>query len=166
LSTFVTVGNATQAFDRLLLAVAAITDRLPRPIVVQRGHSRVLNASWINVDFLDMDEFERLLQRSQVVIMHGGAGSIIRALEFGKIPIVMPRRANLGEHVDDHQFEFVSEMERGGYVCVANEPGELAEAIHRAATNSGFRVAGAEPPLVEAVRSQLRDWELLEGKVT
>ena len=39
----------------------------------------------------------------QVVIAHDEMGSIITALEMGKPIVVMPRRAELGEHRNDHQ---------------------------------------------------------------
>ncbi len=37
------------------------------------------------------------------MISHAGTGSILTALQLGKRPIVVPRRAAHGEHVDGHQ---------------------------------------------------------------
>jgi len=93
LRTFVTVGNATQPFDRLLRAVKTITPRLPRPVLVQRGVSTVTHPDWEIHAFLPMDRFEREVAAARVLIMHAGAGSAIHALRTGRKPILMPRRA-------------------------------------------------------------------------
>ena len=41
------------------------------------------------------------------MITHGGPASFIEVLQAGKIPVVVPRLAEFGEHVNDHQEEFV-----------------------------------------------------------
>jgi UDP-N-acetylglucosamine transferase subunit ALG13 len=132
LSTFVTVGNATQPFDRLLRAVADVSGDLPHPIVVQRGRSTVSHEDWKYVDFFPMDEFEKLIDHSSLLIMHAGAGSVINAVRAGRLPIVMPRRAAYGEHVDDHQLEFAIALESTNYVLIARDSGELRSAVPNA----------------------------------
>ena len=39
------------------------------------------------------------------VVTHAGVGSILCADREGHVPLVVPRRHDLGEHVDDHQLE-------------------------------------------------------------
>lgn len=134
MSTFVTVGNATQPFHRLLNAVEAVTALLPQPIVVQRGASQAFHTAWEVHDFLPMGRFEQLVEGASVLIMHAGAGSIIHALRAGKRPIVMPRRALLGEHVDGHQLEFAEALGAAGKVIVAETAESLKNAISQAFT--------------------------------
>ena len=39
MSTFVTIGNGTQSFHRLLEAVREVIDDLPQPVVIQTGRT-------------------------------------------------------------------------------------------------------------------------------
>jgi UDP-N-acetylglucosamine transferase subunit ALG13 len=149
LTTFVTVGNGTQPFDRLLGAVAKAQHVLPQPVFVQRGSTNFAHPTWNVRDFIDMQEFERLMQQSTLLIMHAGAGSIINAVRTGKRPVVMPRRACYGEIVDDHQVDFAAALAREDHVVLAREPADLVSAIERACAETARSVEGDDPPLVE-----------------
>ena len=54
-------------------------------------------------------------------------GSIITALELGKRIIVMPRRADLGEHRSDHQVATAKRFAEQGRIEVAFNERELLE---------------------------------------
>lgn len=47
---------------------------------------------------------------ADVVVCHAGVGSTLEALDSGHCPIVVPRRARHGEHVDDHQVALADEL--------------------------------------------------------
>ena len=132
MSTFVSVGNATQPFDRLLRAVCAIVAELPLPVIIQTGSADCVCAGAVARKFVAMDEFERLIVDASLVVMHAGAGSIIHAVRAGKMPVVMPRRAKYGEHIDDHQLEFARQLARAGLVTLAEEPEDLSAAVFAA----------------------------------
>jgi len=158
MTTFVTVGNATQPFDRLLEAVAAITAELPAPVIVQRGTCRQAHPGWQVFDYLEMGAFEEMVRNSRLVIMHGGAGSIINAVAGGKKPVVMPRRERRREHVDDHQLTFAEELEREGYVFLAREPEDLLGAVRAALAERPARGSEGPPPLVSEIAGLLDGW--------
>ena len=132
MSTFVSVGNATQPFRRLLDGVLAISRDLPQPVFVQSGSTPFHAEVCESVPFLNMNEFQSQVCRSKLLIMHAGAGSLITAVRAGKVPVVMARRACYGEHVDDHQVEFARELDRAGRIVVANEPVDLLSAVREA----------------------------------
>jgi UDP-N-acetylglucosamine transferase subunit ALG13 len=132
MSTFVSVGNATQPFQRLLDAVAAMIDRLPQPVTVQYGSGRFAATGCDARAFIPMDEFERLVAGAELLILHAGAGSVMHALRAGKVPVVMPRRAAFGELVDDHQAEFAEALGRAGRVVVVREADALLAGADRA----------------------------------
>jgi UDP-N-acetylglucosamine transferase subunit ALG13 len=157
LITFVTVGNATQPFDRLLRAVAAVTALLPKPVVVQRGRSEIAHPDWEIHDFVDMDRFVELVEQSRLLIMHGGVGSLINAIAAKKRPIVMPRRVSYGEHVDDHQVEFCKAFSEIGYLTLCIEPGDLLDAIKRGESGSGEAPKAGATDLVVRIRGILND---------
>ena len=131
-STFVSVGNATQPFTRLLDEVAQLLLKLPQPVVVQHGVAPFLSQGCVALPFVTMTEFECLICESELLILHAGAGSVIHAMRAGKVPVVMPRRAIYGENVDNHQIEFARTLGETGRLVVADEPAQLEEAVRRA----------------------------------
>ena len=89
-------------------------------------------------------------------------GTIIDALEAGRVPIVVPRLARHGEVVDDHQVAFGRLMdERGRAVCVEDEAA-LGRALERALADPG---AVAAPAPEEAQLTVRRIGELIDGLV-
>ena len=109
--TFVTVGNATQEFSRLLNGVEDMAQRGEiegSSLTIQYGNNPHFQSSSCRiVRFFSVDEFERLFREADLIICHAGAGTLIHALRLGKIPVVMPRQKRYREHVDDHQLDLV-----------------------------------------------------------
>jgi UDP-N-acetylglucosamine transferase subunit ALG13 len=75
-------------------------------------------------------------------VTHAGVGSILSARRAGHVPLVVPRRRALGEHVDDHQVRFAAWMADRGQVVLAATEGDLHDALDRACTDpDAFAVA-------------------------
>jgi len=105
-----------------------------------------------------MEQFEQLVAESELLILHAGAGSVMHAVRAGKIPVVMARKARLGEHVDDHQEELARELERAGRVVVAERPEELLSACIKAkAAQSNAAAEPRIPPMIAMVAAALAD---------
>lgn len=164
MSTFVTLGNANQPFSRLLDAVVACADQLPKPIIVQHGHTLFDDPDCEAYPFLDMEQFVEHLQAAEVVIIHAGAGSVLHAIREGKLPIVMPRRAQFGEHVDDHQLEFARELADAGRVIMIESDDELAEVLSRGVLKPVVKKTGDECALLTRVAEILRQCEEHESQ--
>jgi UDP-N-acetylglucosamine transferase subunit ALG13 len=157
--TFVTVGNATQPFPRLLGAVEALAASgvLPGPVVVQSGNNpRFVSRVCVVRPFLQMEEFEHHVATARLVIGHAGAGTVVHALATGRTPVVMPRRAIYGELIDDHQVELVRRLAAEGRVVPAWEPADLAGAVALARGPSREQVAGTRS-LVAVVSRQIEE---------
>jgi UDP-N-acetylglucosamine transferase subunit ALG13 len=157
-STFVTVGNATQPFPRMLRAVADVAAQLPQPVFVQFGcASEPERFGLPGIAFIGMDEFERRIAEASLVVTHAGAGSVINAVRAGHVPVVVPRRAAHGEHVDDHQVEFAALLSGRGRVETAHDAASLVEAAQRSLRRRGEGVDGSrpQPPMVNLVRQAL-----------
>jgi UDP-N-acetylglucosamine transferase subunit ALG13 len=161
LSTFVSVGNATQDFSRLLNAVLGVKEILPQPVTIQYGHTTFRKGGAVAVDFVGMEEFQRLVQDAELVILHAGAGSIITALKAGKVPVVMPRRADFGEHIDDHQHELVDELAAMGRILLAEDENSIREGSQRAVQmQQSLSLHNApEPELVGLIRQDLKEMD-------
>jgi UDP-N-acetylglucosamine--N-acetylmuramyl-(pentapeptide) pyrophosphoryl-undecaprenol N-acetylglucosamine transferase len=110
--TFVTVGSHDAPFERLLRAVeeAAARGILPRPVRAQVGVGSSSSPDLETVDFLSPPEFRAAVDGARVVVTHGGAGAIATVLRSGGRPLVMARRRDRGEHVDDHQLELTEKL--------------------------------------------------------
>jgi len=129
MSTFISVGNATQPFNRFLDMIVQFAPILPHPLRVQYGYNKFSCDDCQAFDFLTMTTFEKFVIDSDLLIFHAGAGSIMSAIRMGKVPVVMPRRKMFGEHVNDHQFLFAKKMAQNKKIALVHEPSELQEAI-------------------------------------
>ena len=133
---FLTVGNATSPFRRLLDAV----DRLAGQgvfgsdcVFMQTGNNADFRPTHGKAEpFLEMDEFTKKVSEADLVICHAGAGTLLHVLHAGKVPVVMPRRKQYGELVDDHQVDLVQVLASEGRVIPVFEPDDLEKAITKA----------------------------------
>jgi UDP-N-acetylglucosamine--N-acetylmuramyl-(pentapeptide) pyrophosphoryl-undecaprenol N-acetylglucosamine transferase len=124
---FVTVGTSSIRFDRLLDAVAKVFD-LQR-LVVQHGPGAPIAMAASNVPFMPFPQVLEHMRDADIVVCHGGAGSILAALATGKRPVVMPRRQQHGEAVDDHQTELAHKLASNGVVSLAETADDLAATV-------------------------------------
>jgi UDP-N-acetylglucosamine transferase subunit ALG13 len=111
--TFVAVGTHVEPYKRLLTLVADAAARgvLPTPVRVQTGAAGGWTAPGIDSDqWLSREEMEAELQNAEVIVCHAGAGTIATALEAGRRPLVLARRPELGEHIDEHQQQLTGKL--------------------------------------------------------
>ena len=101
---FLTVGSSLP-FDRLveMVDLAAGEGLVDEDIVAQIGSGRYRPQHLKFVDFLSRTEYEARFREATAIISHAGIGTISAALKERKPIIVMPRKKEYGELVDDHQ---------------------------------------------------------------
>lgn len=130
---FATVG-ATLPYERLLDYVAdakrkgLITER----VVVQTGQGAAQIDGAECVETLDFAAMKDMLAKADIVVCHGGTGSIITALQAGCRTIAIPRLFERGEHYDNHQLEITEAFEQRGLLFVARTREEFAAALIKA----------------------------------
>ncbi|OZC81551.1 glycosyltransferase [Rhodococcus sp. 06-418-5] len=73
---------------------------------------------------LSDEEFTNHIVHADAVITHSGVGSILKILDLGKCPIVVPRRSLRNEHVDDHQ-EQIARLVGDSGIGLSLEVGEI-----------------------------------------
>lgn len=152
---FVTVGTQVQ-FDRLIRAVDEWAGAHARSdIFAQIGPSNHQFEHIHTQRFIDPTGFRNRVEAASLVIAHAGMGSIITALELGKRIIVMPRRASLGEHRNDHQVATAKRFAAQGRIEVAFDEGELADKLDKLDVVDGGKCLGAEasPQLILAIQT-------------
>jgi UDP-N-acetylglucosamine transferase subunit ALG13 len=152
----VTVGNATQGFRRLLDRVDQLAGenafRKKEMVFIQSGNNpefHPLNCK--HESFLNMETFRAKIREADLVITHAGAGTLLNALQAGKIPVVMPRRKKYGELVDDHQVELGEVLAAERRINPVYELEDLPAAIAEAQRQSKQPVPVSPSTMLELV---------------
>lgn len=110
--------------------------------------------------FLSPEQMREAVAKSDVVITHGGPGTISDARHGGHRPIVFPRDPNHGEHVDDHQQRFAGWCDRRGLVHFAHTVDDLDAAVAALGATGTRGTATSDPASVAAIS---RVGALLDG---
>ena len=148
---FVTVGTHHQPFERLLGALASLpSDEL----IVQYGPGSPPRGVAEAAAFFPFEQMLHWFREADKVITHAGVGSILCACREGQTPLVVPRRHDLGEHVDEHQTELTRALSGRGKVIEIRDVAKLPQAL-AAAPMRRPREARVEPALCPAVRAAL-----------
>lgn len=145
----VSVGTDHHPFDRLVSAMDAWAAANPEvEVVVQRGTAEVTSHA-ASHDLIPHNELCRLFGSALAVVVHGGPSTIMDARAAGRVPIVLPRNPDFGEHVDDHQLRFGQHLQANALARLASDvehvDGLLIEAL---VDPDAFRVdidAGVSP---------------------
>lgn len=123
----VTLGTQTQSFKRLLdyIEKSEIKDE----IIVQAGYTEYSSKKMKIRQFMSYEEMEDLIEEADIVITHGGTGSIVLPLKKGKIIIACARLEKFGEHVDNHQLEIVETLSNSGHILYIDEKNTLTNVL-------------------------------------
>ncbi|MDR2044354.1 MAG: multidrug MFS transporter [Clostridium sp.] len=123
----VTIGTHEQQFDRLIRAVDGWNAGKREDVLIQTGYSGYEPKNCRYARFMPYSELMELMERADRIITHGGPASFLEALRAGKIPVVVPRQARFGEHVNDHQVKFARLVEeQKGNIIVVEDTERLA----------------------------------------
>lgn len=147
-----TVGTRG-AFPRLVEALATVARDTGWEVRVQYGEG-VLPESLTGWSLLARGELLAEIAAADAVVCHAGSGTLRDALAAGHRPIVVPRLARHGEHVNDHQLELAGAL--GDRVtAIGDLAGAPLAAALTAAIAEARRAAPAELP-GDALRAALR----------
>lgn len=92
-------------------------------------------------------ELSEAMREADVVIAHAGVGTALAALEVGRCPILVPRRAERGEHVDDHQIQIARELAGRG-LALSVDADELGCETLLDASRRRVDTVAVEPPFL------------------
>jgi beta-1,4-N-acetylglucosaminyltransferase len=119
---FVTVG--TTAFEGLIKAA----DLLPKDleVVLQKANGKYEPQN--HQSFVYTDKFEEYVQKADLVITHGGAGTLFDLMDKGKKIIGVANE----ERDDLHQWDLLKELSESGYIIWCRDLKNLANEIKKA----------------------------------
>lgn len=115
----VTLGTQDKKFYRLLEAIEKEIKKgnIKDEVVVQAGCSSDFKSKYMKIfDLIPVDEFDNLISKCDLLITHGGVGSIIAGLKNKKTVIAVPRLKEYGEHTNNHQLEIINNFSNSGYI--------------------------------------------------
>lgn len=126
----VTLGTQDQKFYRLLDALE--NSKVKDKIIVQAGGSSDYQSKKMEIfRFIDYKEMEKHIDEADLIITHGGTGSIIMPLQKGKKVIACARLEKYGEHINDHQKELVSVFAEEGYILEFSDGDDIDDLIKK-----------------------------------
>lgn len=129
---FVTVGTHEQPFNRLVKCVDDLKKdgTITEEVIIQTGYSTYEPRYCKWKKLFPYQEMLKLVEKARIVITHGGPSSFIMPLQIGRTPIVVPRRHEFNEHVNNHQVSFANAVaERMGTIIVVDDIDKLGETI-------------------------------------
>ncbi len=130
----VTVGSSAYGFDRVVKLVdelkmeGKIKDRVTAQIGKGKYKPKKIEKTF---KFKSWKEINKLNKKTDMIISHAGAGTIMTALRYNKPLICIPRLKELGEHTDNHQLEVANTLKKEKKVLVARNKSELLECIKK-----------------------------------
>lgn len=129
----VLLGTQNNSFHRLLEEVQKNIDNgnIKEEVVVQKGYTKFESKDMKLYNQLPTDEMRELISNADLIITHGGVGSIITSLEYGKKVIAIPRLKKYREHVNDHQHDIIKSFNDAGYIIGLNDVEELEETLKK-----------------------------------
>ncbi len=148
---YVTVGTHDQPFTRLVKAMDEIAAEIEERVIIQRGSSPYTPRHAEYVDIVSREEAEAYMREARLVVAQGGCGTVLTAIQMGKPLIVVPRRREYHEHIDDHQVEFARAMEGRKGIRVVYDEKELVSAMD-------FGTAPTPNPLRENLLDAVRQY--------
>lgn len=152
---FATVG-ATLPFERLVDSIEEVARRgaFDGRFIIQTGVGARRPGGLESHETLPFDTVQGILRDAQIVVCHGGTGSLITALRQGCHVIAMPRLMERGEHYDNHQAEITDAFAARGLITVARDADELEKAIVAATTRKPV-LATTDPARLTAKLGEL-----------
>lgn len=128
---FVTLGSQKFQFNRLLKEIDELIEKgeIKEEVFAQIGYSDYKPKNYIFKEFLNRDEYIQHMNKSRIVLTHGGTGAIIGAIKQNKQVIAVARLKKYNEHVDDHQLQIIGAFKHLNYIEESNDIKFLANKL-------------------------------------
>lgn len=157
---FVTLGTQDKDFSRLLKVIekAINLKYINEEVIVQSGMTNFKSDKMKIYNLLSIDEFDFYIKKCDLLITHGGVGSILSGLRNGKKVIAAPRLKQFNEHENDHQVQIVDEFARLNYLLKLDDFDELGEKIQLAKTFKFNKYKSNNTSFVNLIDSIIEDF--------
>ncbi|MGB0652900.1 MAG: glycosyltransferase [Thermoplasmatota archaeon] len=155
---FVTVGTSTYfpGFPRLVAWMDDWARRHPdEEVVIQMSNNpEPAPHAARTFDQAPLAEIEALTRQARWTVSHAGAGSILTCRALRAPTIIVPRLAEHGEALDDHQLDLARLLGEQGRIHVAYDQESLERLL---ATDPAAIPEPPEAPLVAHLRDRITE---------
>jgi len=129
----VLLGTQNNSFHRLLEEIQKNINNgnIEEEVIVQKGYTKFESEKMTLYDQMPLNEIMRLTEKADLVITHGGVGSIINSIEKNKKVIAVPRLKKYNEHVNNHQLDIIKSFNDMEYIIGLNGVEELGETLKK-----------------------------------
>lgn len=180
-SLFVALGTSDRPMTRVLRWIDALiaAGDLKGSVLVQGASGGYQPAGFRLVPMLPEPELLQHLRSAQHIVCHGGCGVLGSCMKLGRRPIAIPRRADAGEAINDHQFMLCRALSDQGLATLCQSQDDLKAALalpevppHQpvaepglgASDSTGRRPGDPSPSLLSAVAQILADLARQKGR--
>lgn len=132
----VLLGTQNNSFHRLLEEVDYNIENgnIQDEVIVQAGFTDYKSKNMKIFDLVSQEKMESLIDKADLIITHGGVGSIVPAIKKGKKIIAVPRLKKYEEHVNNHQIQIVNELKGQGFIVGIDKVEDLNKALKEVET--------------------------------
>lgn len=133
----VLLGTQNNSFHRLLEEIEKNIENgnINEDVIVQAGYTKFepkTTKQTIKIfNTIPQKELDSLIEKANLVISHGGVGSMVTSNQKGKKVIAIARRKEYHEHVNNHQIETIEIFAKKGYVLPAKKVQDLGEVLKK-----------------------------------
>lgn len=147
---YVTVG--TTKFDRLIKHMDSIAPNLGDEVIMQIANSEYtpLSTGWFR--YAEYESAINYISEANLVVTHGGIGTILDCLNHANRLIVVPRQSVHNEAIDDHQFQIAEKLNRLYGISMITDLADLESAI------KNDKEFNKHPPTESHLKDRLRDY--------
>ena len=114
----VTLGTQDKSFKRLLDAIEReiLNGNIKDKVIVQAGYTKYESNNMEIFDLIPREELNKLIKECDLLITHGGVGSILNGLKNNKKVIAAARLKEYKEHTNNHQLQILENLKKEGYI--------------------------------------------------
>lgn len=156
---FVTLGTQDKSFSRLLEAIDKEIENgnIHDEVIVQAGFTEYHSSNMKIFDLIPAEEFDKYIEKSDLVITHGGAGSILTAIKNNKKVIAAARLAKYKEHTNDHQKQIVKEFSDQGYILELRDFSKLGKLIEKSKSFKPKKFESNTENMIKLIEDYIED---------
>lgn len=157
----VTLGTQDKDFSRLIRAVEkeVKNGNIVEKVIVQAGHTKYQSDVLEIIDFISPSELEKLVKKADIIITHGGVGSITTALKYKKKVIAAARLKKYREHTNDHQLQIIKEFAKEGFLLELRDFSHLSKLLKKVNSFKPKIYQPHQSKMVDLVDGKVKEWE-------
>ncbi len=156
----VTLGTQDKDFSRLLFAIEKqiVKGNIKEKVIVQSGFTKFHSEHMHIVDFMSSEELDDLISSCDILITHGGVGSIVAALKNNKKIIAAARLKKYKEHTNDHQKQIIEKFAKEGYLLELKDFDKLDKVLTKINRFKPQKFHSNTSHMISLIENQIDEW--------